>query len=119
MNIFWHGASAIALGVAGYPGAALGAIAPDITWIGNEIRFRRSGKKHWKYWILTVDERDIIPYKLAHSILIVGPVCIAFGWWEFFAGWAIHIVMDLPTHTGRMTQQPFYPIRWKWPWVIK
>lgn len=118
MNVFWHAASAAPFLALGMPWAALGAVAPDATWVYNEIDYRRSGVKRWQDWCDRIPEYMVVPYRVAHSALIVVPVCAYAGAWEFLAGWAVHVIMDLPTHRGRMQQQPFYPIKWRWPWVL-
>ena len=93
-------------------------MAPDLTWVRNEIDYRRQNLR-WCDWIDTVQEHRVIAYRLAHSALVVVPLCIAMQWWWFLLGWCIHVIMDLPTHSGRMQQQPLYPIKWRWPWLLK
>lgn len=119
MNVFWHAATAAPLLIMGYPIAALGAVAPDITWVHNEIRFRRSGEADWYWWAYSnLCFKHVVLYKIAHSFLCIVPVCVAMGWYEFLIGWLIHVALDLPTHRGCMQQQPLFPFQWRWPWLI-
>lgn len=120
MNVFWHAGSAIALLAVGCPpAAAVGAIVPDVTWVANEWRFRTSGYYSWHRWAKdTLIPRMVMPYRLAHSALVVPPVCLLFDAHWFLLGWAVHIIMDLPTHRGVMQQMPLYPIKWRWPWLL-
>jgi len=118
MKIQWHIASALALYALGAPVVAcVGAVAPDVSWLYNEARFRASGHVKWEDWICTVSETSIIPYRVFHSFLLTGillyPISV-----PLLLGWWLHLAMDLPTHRGRMQQQPFYPFCWRWPWVI-
>jgi len=123
MNIAWHAASALPLLAIDQPWAALGAVAPDVTWIANEIRFRRSDCSTWNIWIPTVPNRHIVPYKIAHSLFTVALVALfGFVWpeiWAFCVGWVLHLALDWPTHGGRMRQQPLYPFAWRFPWVLR
>jgi hypothetical protein len=120
MHIVGHALSAVPFLIVGDYWAAFGAVLPDVTWIKNEWRFRRSGIKRWHDWIDHVPERWITPYRIAHSLWL--PLAVA-----SFAhpitthlalGWLVHLFLDQPTHSGRMTQQPLYPLRWRFPWHI-
>lgn len=120
MNIVAHSVTAIPFIATGQWWAALGCVAPDVTWIWNEIEYRRSSIESWDVWSrLNLTFANTLLYRLAHSILVVVPICAFNGWWEFLLGWSIHVACDLPTHAGYMRQQPFYPLQWRWPWVIK
>lgn len=118
MNIIGHAASALPFVFAGNYVAAAGCVAPDITWIANEVRFRASGCKDWHQWSKELCEKDVFWYRIAHSALLVAPVCVVMGWHSFLFGWAVHILLDLPTHSGFMAQQPFYPLKWRWKWTV-
>lgn len=54
-----------------------------------------------------------MPYRVTHSLLF----------WLVIGGWiavgaAVHLMLDWPTHRGRMQQQPLWPIEWRWPWLM-
>lgn len=118
MNVLAHSLTAVPFVLIGNWPAAAGCIAADITWSHNEIRYRRSRVRPWKRWSLTnLGGWHQVPYRLAHSLLIVPPICAINGWWWFLMGWFIHVACDLPTHDGVMRQQPLYPFKWRWPWV--
>lgn len=120
MHLLAHSLSALPFLISDYPLIALGAVAPDITFVANEIRFRKSLYTDWQKWALcNLKEQDCIAYRIAHSILIVIPICLFFEWYEFLLGWCMHIALDLPTHWGLMRQRPFYPFAWKWRWVFR
>jgi hypothetical protein len=119
MHLLAHSLSAIPF-IGDYPYIALGAVAPDLTFIVNEIKFRKSPYSNWQAWaIVNLKEKHCIAYRIAHSALIVIPICLIFDWYEFLIGWFIHIALDLPTHWGLMQQRPFYPFAWKWRWVLR
>jgi hypothetical protein len=124
MHLIGHGLSAIPFALTGHWWMALGAIAPDITWLRNEWQFRRSGTKEWGAWIVTLPESRITAYRIAHGVpfivaaavttYLVAPAAVT-----FWLGWALHVALDLPTHEGRMRQQPLFPFsHWRWPWTI-
>lgn len=120
MNIGLHSVTAIPFVATGQWWAALGCVAPDVTWAWNEIQYRRSSIRPWSLWArMNLTATNTMLYRMAHSVLIVLPICAYYGWWEFFMGWAVHVACDLPTHDGYMRQQPFYPFQWRWQWVIK
>ena len=119
MHLYGHTATAIPFVIAGNYIAAIGCVLPDITWIPNEVAFRRSKFDKWSDWILTVPSSDILPYRVAHSVLFWVPMwLLGLTSLDLLFGVAVHIVCDLFTHRGRMQQQPFYPIQWRWPWII-
>lgn len=135
MNIAWHAATAIPFAVAGHWEAAIGCVAPDITWAINEYRYRRVAHRYasWQAWagenaawIGACNTTAV--YRLAHSFLFM-PVTLALfsridprasstvAW--FAAGWFVHLLCDLPTHYGVLQARPLYPFSdWKWPWVL-
>lgn len=116
MNIFWHGVSALPFIALDMYETAIGCVIMDLTWILNEAKFRLSGEKDFGKWINTVSESNIIPYRIAHSLFFILTIAI---WYPLLAaGMLIHLALDLPTHRGRMQQQPFYPIKWRWPWIL-
>ena len=116
MNILWHTATAVPFLLAGHPLVALGCVLPDVTWLAQELRFRLSGEPDWHVWIETCPERHLVLYRTAHSVFTIGAVAVFFP--ELAAGWALHLMLDLPTHTGRMRQRPVYPFSWRWPWTF-
>lgn len=123
MHVIGHAASAVPFALFGDWWGAFGALAPDITWIRNEWRFRRSGIPRWEAWIDTVPERRIVPYRIAHSLAFLLPCLVltlatAPQAATFWLGYTLHLALDLPTHKGRMQQQPMYPLKWKWPWLL-
>jgi len=119
MHLMAHSISTVPFLMLGSPEGALGAIFPDLAWIHAEIMYRLSGEKNWKRWAeKAVTPLVVLPYRLTHSALVVVPVCVWFDAYEFLLGWTVHILMDLPTHSGVMTQQPLYPIKWKWKWIL-
>lgn len=120
MHLLAHSLTAVPFLACGSYAAALGAVAPDITWLYAEWCYRRSGVKEWHEWAeANVTNKLALPYRLAHSVLIVPPLCLLMGWQEFLWGWAIHVALDLPTHSGIMRQQPLFPFTWGWKWIIK
>lgn len=120
MNIIAHSFTAMPLFIMGYPYAALGAVVPDITWLYNEYRYLRSPYNNWHYWSRKhLKESDCIFYRIAHSALIVIPICLYFEWYQFMFGWMIHIALDLPSHWGLMQQRPLYPFSYKWKYVFR
>lgn len=120
MNIGYHAATAVPFIATGNYWAALGCVAPDLTWIYNEILFRASGYKDWHKWAKEcITDNSVIPYRIAHSALIVVPVCLYMQWYSFLLGWCIHIALDLPTHWGKMQQRPLFPFKWRWPFIFR
>lgn len=134
MHLMGHAASALPFLAAGWPWAAAAAIAPDLTWVVNEIRYRRWANEErrrgnsgrWEEWIDGIEEKQLVPYRIAHSTLLLCVACavaVASGAQEWVVGqvavgWGVHLLLDLPTHRGRMQQCPFYPFMWRWPWLI-
>jgi hypothetical protein len=117
MHLVGHALSALPFLAVGMPHAALGALAPDLTWIGNELRYRWSHERPWSRWIATLPARRIVPYRIAHSLFV--PLTLSLlGAHELALGWALHLLLDLPTHRGIMRQQPLYPFTWRWPWTF-
>lgn len=120
MNIAYHSITALPFIATGNYWAALGCVVPDLTWISNEIRFRNSYISDWKVWArYYLRDHHCTWYRVAHSSLIVVPICLILHWHQFLLGWCIHVALDLPTHYGRMQQMPFYPFLWRWKWVFK
>lgn len=114
-----HLASAIPFLVMGNYPYALGCILPDLSWVPNEISFRKSGFRNWGVWILYRTERSLVPYRLCHSFL--APLLIAYFSRGLAVGWLIHLLLDAPTHRGRMALMPIYPLsKWQIPkrWTI-
>lgn len=122
-NVLVHAAVAVPFALAGEWAAAAVCVAPDLTWVPNEWRYRRSGRgAAWNEWV----ERDgvlnawsVHAYRLAHSwftpLLLLpleqAPVLLL--------AYYSHLLLDLFTHTGLMRQRPLYPFtQWRWPWAI-
>lgn len=113
----WRGhlISAVPFLAAGFPVAALGCLLPDAVWLINEYRFRKSRIPSWATWITLQSEASLIAYRCCHSVMAPGLLSVA-GFHELAAGWTLHLLLDLPTHRGRMSQRPFYPFsNWQWP----
>jgi hypothetical protein len=111
-----HLISAVPFALMGQWSIALGAIAPDITWVPSEVAFRRSRFRRWVDWIETQDEAHwrLRLYRYAHTSFT--PLALALFDWKFAAGYALHLALDLITHRGRMAQMPLYPFtHWQWP----
>lgn len=125
MHLIGHALSAVPFALAGNWWIALGAVAPDLTWARNEWQFRRSGEQQWEQWIVTLPEARITAYRIAHGapFILAATLCtylLAPSAAPFWLGWALHVTLDLPTHRGRMRQQPLFPLsRWRWPWTIR
>lgn len=125
MHIAGHVLSAVPFLFFDLPGVAVGAVLPDITWVRNEIDYRRSSIRPWAAWLKTLPERRIRSYRVAHSFLTVSllffisSVSSSGILFQVLLGWGLHLLLDLPTHDGRMRQMPFYPFSWRWPWVLK
>jgi len=119
MHFGWHMATATSFLIAGDPIAALGCVAPDIAWVPNEVRFRLSGVKNWEQWSESnLSPRWTAAYRMTHSMLASALLLIAF--WDVYpirhmlAGWTLHQILDLPSHSGVMTQRPLWPFPWRW-----
>ena len=119
VNFALHALTAVPFVVTDNLLGAVACVAPDLTWVSKEFAYRRSALRPWPVWAATLRERDIAFYRVTHSIFpwlacawVVGDISIA-------VGALLHIGSDLPTHGGLLTQQPLYPLRWRWPWPKK
>ena len=123
MHLAAHVVTSIPFLVTGHYLAALGCVLPDITWTYMEYRFRKSKETSWYAWSKTITARQLIPYRMAHSFLLVALLLVTsqflFGSSWLFLGWFIHLILDLPTHWGVMRPLPLYPFNWSWPYVFK
>ena len=121
MHFAGHLLSAVPFALLGMPAAAVGAVLPDVTWIGNEIRFRRSSVRPWHRWVEGLPARRIRPYRVAHSFLLPALLMLLpyDAARQLALGWVVHLLLDLPTHWGVMRQQPLYPLAWRWPWTFR
>lgn len=117
MLISGHIVSALPFAMLGQWEIALGCILPDISWLANEVKYRRGNLRPWSVWAKSLKEGDVRWYRWAHSLLLWGIVALISP--EVALGASIHILLDLPTHNGLLTQKPFYPINWRWPWPKK
>lgn len=114
-----HLLSALPFVLTGHYPAAIGCLLPDLVWIPNEIAFRRSSWASWKNWVIYQPDWTFIPYRLCHSLF--APTLVYLISPGAALGWAIHLLLDIPTHRGRMAAMPLYPItRWQWPerWTL-
>jgi len=96
----------------------LGALGPDLPWYalyplwlvasGRLAALRQ--KKEWPMppeWVR-------IPHYAAHSLLVLGIVCIVWPSNRVRAvarSWLLHILIDIPTHSrARMAPRPLWPL---------
>ena len=114
MNIKYHLLCGVALDctVTKFPIGMISSVIPDVPLIANEIRLIKNKKKF--------DDNDLSElvmrcYFATHSMLILPFLLIAAP--NYVSGYALHILTDLFTHTGRFTARPFFPlIDWRFPW---
>jgi membrane-bound metal-dependent hydrolase YbcI (DUF457 family) len=123
MHLLAHAATAVPFLLTGNYLAAVGCVIPDLTWVHMEYKFRVSGERSWYVWAKALSPRTLIPYRIAHSLLLIALAALTNLWltgecW-LFVGWTIHVLLDLPTHWGIMQPLPLYPFKWKWPYVLK
>lgn len=124
-HLLVHFGSAAVLFAIGEPYAAVGALVPDLSWVRNELRIRAALPTSPHETIAALTDAQVRVYRIAHSILLWCVAALVFvlvgeGWAvRFVFGVVLHIVLDLPTHDGRMRQLPLYPFRWRWPWVLR
>jgi hypothetical protein len=116
-----HILSAVPFAVLGQWHIAAGCLAPDVSWVPSEVAYRLSPVKRWVDWIETQPESHwrLILYRLCHTTFM--PILLALWDWQFAAGYALHLLLDLVTHRGRMRQMIFYPLTlWQWPerWTL-
>lgn len=124
MHLIGHALSALPFVAAGSWWGAAGALAPDLTWALNEWRYRRSSVRPWTAWVSSRPESELLAYRLSHGAPCI--IAAAAATWAlypqalaFWFGWVLHVALDLPTHKGRMRQQPLFPLSsWRWPWTI-
>lgn len=101
--------------------AVVGALAPDASLLGVEARYRSwlrsgSGGGGFSEFALGLRWWELAPYRLLHSWLLL-PLLAHYSP-EFAAGWAVHLLLDLPTHVGVFRQAPAWPLlNWGWPWT--
>jgi len=117
MHLIAHLVTALPFVAMQQPLAALGCVLPDIAWIPHEIALRRAGST--QAYFATLNERSLIAYRLTHSLAFLMLACSVSRWLAL--GVAIHLILDLPSHSGIMAQMPLYPWRCKWPraWRFK
>jgi hypothetical protein len=124
MHLKYHALSAVPFVVTGNYAGAVGALFPDLAWLPNELRFRKSGVANWYEWSKSLTSSQLILYRVVHSVLILFLSALACFLLtgevsSFFLGWLVHLALDLPTHWGVMRPLPLYPFGWKWPFVLK
>lgn len=122
MTLWAHAATAAPFLLVGDLPAAVGCVLPDLSLAAVELAFRRSGIAEYAVFIAQVPAGSLVLYRLAHSLLVLGAVLVLLLMLghgaTFCIGWGVHLVLDLPTHRGRMRQQPLYPLKWRWPWAL-
>lgn len=113
MNIKYHLLCGIALDctVTKFPIGIISSVIPDVPLIANEIRLIKNKKKF--------DENDVSEltmkfYFSSHSFINLITLFLINK--MYCIGYAIHLISDLFTHTGRFTAMPFYPFQWRFPW---
>ncbi len=72
----------------------------------------------WLIWL--------VPHSLPFFLLFVAPLILLLRRPRMcLVAYLLHLVMDLPSHTGEFSMKPFYPLKyeisgivdaWKWPW---
>lgn len=97
---------------------AVGALLPDVAWLRNEAKIRRSQQKPQQV-IDSLTDASIRPYRMTHSLWLWSAVAVAD--WRIAIGAVVHLLLDWPTHDGRMRQQPLWPLPIRWPsrWVLR
>jgi hypothetical protein len=103
MNILGH----TAIGITGYliTGSEfflIGSLIPDISLIGNELKFKKFDK--WNV-------RGKVFYDITHSLYF--PFLLFFINWNLFLGVLIHILVDIPFHSSSFRWKPFLINRYK------
>lgn len=117
MHIAGHALSALPFVALGQWEVAVGCILPDLAWVPREVQYRRSGVRPWATWSRTLTEGDLLWYRCTHSVLLW--VAVSFVSLPLAVGALVHILLDLPTHGGLLTQRPLFPFTWRWPWPRK
>lgn len=114
MNIKYHLLCGVILDctVTKFPIGIISSVIPDVPLIANEIRLIKNKQKFNQNDVSNI---LIQCYFATHSLLILPLLAIAVP--HYLAGYALHILTDLFTHTGRFTARPFFPlIDWRFPW---
>lgn len=126
-----HALCAVPFALAGEWGGAVASLLPDVTWVPQEWRFRRSDARRWEEWVRrpgALHPAPLLAYRLAHSWVLVGAAFIALhlslrhteahvGAWAL--GYLSHLLLDLFTHEEPMLQRPLFPFsNWRWTWTI-
>lgn len=121
MHVLVHLATAIPFAITGHWDAAACAVVPDLVWLPTESEFHKSGYKNWYQWSRTLQDSDLVAYRLVHSLLVITFVAVVFElvtYWKipwFALGWLTCVSLDMPTHAGVMQPRPLYPFPWRWP----
>ena len=104
------------------PYAAVGALLPDVGWVRNESRVRKALPTPPLETIAQLTDAQVRVYRVFHSLLLWAGVAVSALWVPAVGylalGVLVHVVLDLPTHDGRMQQRPIYPFKWRWPWIL-
>lgn len=107
----------------------LGSIAPDISLVPIYLdKIRQTKSLNIFKFVSYIGDQDPFPppkiwmniYFAGHSFVLVlflwGAGYFHPLWWGFSAGYASHLILDIPTHNGKWSQRPFYPLH---PWALK
>lgn len=107
MNVKYHVACGVVMDL--YFGTkglmTLFSVLPDSPLILNEIRIR---KEKIPFKAEEVPDTIFFFYMYFHSLIFTSFIGIWFGKFALIA-WAVHIVADWFTHTGRFSAMPFFP----------
>lgn len=92
--------------------ACIGALLPDVAWLRNEFEIRRARATVGQV-IDALPAAALVPYRITHSLITWGIVAPFAPWLAL--GAAVHLMLDWPTHDGRMRQEPLWPLPVRWP----
>jgi len=101
-----------ALMLAGNPIAGICHLLPDVGWLKHEWIMTRAGIP-FSWYIDRLTEKDILPYRFTHSLLLWGAVALLCGDVSPLLGAGLHIFLDLFSHSGLMVQKPLWPFPWR------
>lgn len=136
MKVQWHVACAVGFVVAGAPVAAICTLLPDLPWVWEEWKYRRSRaflhakEQQTLWWHTWMRGRAYDPpswalrmYRCTHSLLAL-PLLYAVVPTRTAAllvvlGWGVHLVLDSFSHAGAMGWRPLYPLlpETRFPWT--
>jgi len=105
MHFKWHllsgviGATQLGLGF------FVGAVIPDLPLVWNEIKIRKTGKS---FNANSLSKVELIMYRVSHSMLLIIVLWLVKP--ELSSGVLVHVILDMFTHSGKMSWQPLYPL---------